>query len=142
MPPPPLSSTTTLNIHILSPIFEGIKKRSWAAILHMTASSSSGRSRMKSSSPEALPLTLPFMVDVYKTIVSEFSVFGRWFVSVPASTQPNLLFFHSAGAIGNVSTKVESRTTPDEPSSTIRMKKEFRSECTSRIFRRRCSTGT
>ncbi|XP_008803348.2 non-specific phospholipase C2-like [Phoenix dactylifera] len=46
----------------------------------------------------------PEMVAVYKTLVEEFAVFDRWFASVPASTQPNRLFVHSAtshGATGN-----------------------------------------
>eukprot|EP01018_Ginkgo_biloba_P016436 Gb_28054 [translate_table: standard] len=50
---------------------------------------------------EALP--------VYKTLVSEFAVFDRWFASVPASTQPNRLFVHSAtshGATSNDSLKL------------------------------------
>ncbi|XP_002276163.1 non-specific phospholipase C2 [Vitis vinifera] len=49
----------------------------------------------------------PSMVAVYKTLVSEFAVFDRWFASVPASTQPNRLFVHSAtsaGATGNIPT--------------------------------------
>ncbi|XP_059625004.1 non-specific phospholipase C2 [Cornus florida] len=47
----------------------------------------------------------PDMVAVYKSLVSEFAVFDRWFASVPASTQPNRLYVHSAtshGATGNV----------------------------------------
>lgn len=46
----------------------------------------------------------PDMVPVYKALVSEFAVFDRWFAAVPASTQPNRLFIHSAtsgGATGN-----------------------------------------
>nr|GMD14632.1 non-specific phospholipase C2 [Ipomoea batatas] len=47
----------------------------------------------------------PDMVGVYKALVSEFAVFDRWFASVPASTQPNRLYVHSAtshGATSNV----------------------------------------
>ncbi|KAI5673769.1 hypothetical protein M9H77_14133 [Catharanthus roseus] len=47
----------------------------------------------------------PDMVGVYKTLVSEFAVFDRWFASVPASTQPNRLYVHSAtshGATSNI----------------------------------------
>lgn len=47
----------------------------------------------------------PDMVAVYKTLVSEFAVFDRWFASVPASTQPNRLYVHSAtshGATSNI----------------------------------------
>ncbi|KAL3613295.1 Phosphatidylglycerol/phosphatidylinositol transfer protein [Castilleja foliolosa] len=44
------------------------------------------------------------MVAVYKSLVSEFAVFDRWFASVPASTQPNRLYVHfgtSHGATSN-----------------------------------------
>ncbi|KAJ6424601.1 hypothetical protein OIU84_025392 [Salix udensis] len=47
----------------------------------------------------------PDMLAVYKTLVSEFAVFDRWFASVPSSTQPNRLFVHSgtsAGATSNI----------------------------------------
>ncbi|KAJ4837774.1 Phosphatidylglycerol/phosphatidylinositol transfer protein [Turnera subulata] len=47
----------------------------------------------------------PDSVAVYKTLVSEFAVFDRWFASVPSSTQPNRLFVHSgtsAGATSNI----------------------------------------
>ncbi|KAL0371057.1 UNVERIFIED_CONTAM: Non-specific phospholipase C2 [Sesamum angustifolium] len=47
----------------------------------------------------------PDKVAVYKALVSEFAVFDRWFASVPASTQPNRLYVHSAtshGATSNV----------------------------------------
>ncbi|XP_009790723.1 non-specific phospholipase C2 [Nicotiana sylvestris] len=45
----------------------------------------------------------PDMVAVYKTLVSEFAVFDRWFASVPASTQPNRLYVHSATSHGATS---------------------------------------
>ncbi|KAK7304903.1 hypothetical protein VNO77_42797 [Canavalia gladiata] len=51
----------------------------------------------------------PDKVPVYKALVSEFAVFDRWFASVPASTQPNRLFVHSAtshGATSNVAMKL------------------------------------
>ncbi|KAK6141521.1 hypothetical protein DH2020_024731 [Rehmannia glutinosa] len=47
----------------------------------------------------------PDKVAVYKSLVSEFAVFDRWFASVPASTQPNRLYVHSGtshGATSNV----------------------------------------
>lgn len=43
---------------------------------------------------------LPDKVPVYKDLVSEFAVCDRWFASVPASTQPNRLFVHSATSHG------------------------------------------
>ncbi|KAL2322378.1 hypothetical protein Fmac_026757 [Flemingia macrophylla] len=51
----------------------------------------------------------PHMLPVYKELVSEFALFDRWFASVPASTQPNRLFVHSAtsgGATSNVAAKL------------------------------------
>ncbi|KAK6936930.1 Phosphoesterase [Dillenia turbinata] len=42
----------------------------------------------------------PDKVPVYKSLVSEFAVFDRWFSSVPTSTQPNRLFFHAATSGG------------------------------------------
>ncbi|XP_078442733.1 non-specific phospholipase C2-like isoform X2 [Wolffia australiana] len=47
----------------------------------------------------------PEMVSVYNDLVREFAVCDRWFASVPASTQPNRLYVHSAtshGATGNL----------------------------------------
>ncbi|KAK2978015.1 hypothetical protein RJ640_022546 [Escallonia rubra] len=47
----------------------------------------------------------PSMIPVYKTLVSEFAVFDRWFASIPSSTQPNRLYVHSAtshGATNNI----------------------------------------
>ncbi|CAA6654039.1 unnamed protein product [Spirodela intermedia] len=47
----------------------------------------------------------PEMVAVYADLVEEFAVCDRWFASVPASTQPNRLYIHSAtshGATGNL----------------------------------------
>lgn len=45
----------------------------------------------------------PEMVPVYEALVREFAVFDRWFASVPASTQPNRLFVHSATSAGATS---------------------------------------
>ncbi|KAJ9680321.1 hypothetical protein PVL29_019592 [Vitis rotundifolia] len=51
---------------------------------------------MKGLKPEALP--------VFNELVAEFGVCDRWFASLPAETQPNRLYVHSAtshGASGN-----------------------------------------
>lgn len=51
----------------------------------------------------------PDDVPVYRDLVTEFAVCDRWFASVPASTQPNRLYVHSAtshGAISNDSLKL------------------------------------
>ncbi|KAK6919856.1 Phosphoesterase [Dillenia turbinata] len=42
----------------------------------------------------------PNRVPVYGDLVSEFAVCDRWFASVPASTQPNRLYVHSATSHG------------------------------------------
>ncbi|KAL9275428.1 Non-specific phospholipase C1-like protein [Drosera capensis] len=47
----------------------------------------------------------PERVPVYTELAEEFAVFDRWFASVPASTQPNRFYVHSAtshGASSNV----------------------------------------
>ncbi|CAA6669673.1 unnamed protein product [Spirodela intermedia] len=47
----------------------------------------------------------PNAVPVYRELVAEFAVCDRWFAPVPASTQPNRLYVHSAtshGATSNV----------------------------------------
>ncbi|XP_021755142.1 non-specific phospholipase C4-like [Chenopodium quinoa] len=42
----------------------------------------------------------PDRVPVYKELVTQFAVCDRWFASVPASTQPNRLYVHSATSHG------------------------------------------
>jgi phospholipase C len=47
----------------------------------------------------------PSLLPVYTELANEFGVFDRWFASVPASTQPNRFYVHSAtshGASSNV----------------------------------------
>ncbi|KAM7259481.1 hypothetical protein ACFE04_015222 [Oxalis oulophora] len=47
----------------------------------------------------------PSLLPVYTQLANEFGVFDRWFASVPASTQPNRFYVHSAtshGASSNV----------------------------------------
>ncbi|CAI9764919.1 unnamed protein product [Fraxinus pennsylvanica] len=50
---------------------------------------------MNGFKPEGIP--------VYKELVAEFAVCDRWFAAVPASTQPNRLFVHSATSHGATS---------------------------------------
>ncbi|KAI3796642.1 hypothetical protein L1987_39320 [Smallanthus sonchifolius] len=45
----------------------------------------------------------PDDVPVYRDLVKEFAVCDRWFASVPASTQPNRLYVHSATSHGAMS---------------------------------------
>ncbi|MED6107732.1 Non-specific phospholipase C3 [Stylosanthes scabra] len=42
----------------------------------------------------------PEQVPVYAELVKEFAVCDRWFASVPAATQPNRLYVHSATSYG------------------------------------------
>ena len=42
----------------------------------------------------------PDAVPVYRELVKNFAVCDRWFASMPASTQPNRLFVHSATSHG------------------------------------------
>lgn len=58
----------------------------------------------------AMPKTVmsgfkPELVPVYTELANQFAIFDRWFASVPASTQPNRFYVHSAtshGAMSNV----------------------------------------
>ncbi|KAK4414357.1 Non-specific phospholipase C4 [Sesamum alatum] len=50
---------------------------------------------MNGFKPEAIP--------VYRELVAEFAVCDRWLAAVPASTQPNRLFVHSATSNGATS---------------------------------------
>ncbi|KAG8391399.1 hypothetical protein BUALT_Bualt01G0183600 [Buddleja alternifolia] len=45
----------------------------------------------------------PESVPVYRELVEEFAVCDQWFAAVPASTQPNRLFVHSATSYGATS---------------------------------------
>ncbi|GKV07482.1 hypothetical protein SLEP1_g19257 [Rubroshorea leprosula] len=45
----------------------------------------------------------PDAVPVYKELASNFGICDRWFASVPASTQPNRLYVHSATSHGATS---------------------------------------
>ncbi|XVF68982.1 hypothetical protein PTKIN_Ptkin11bG0045000 [Pterospermum kingtungense] len=45
----------------------------------------------------------PDRLPVYTNLANEFGVFDRWFASVPASTQPNRFYVHSATSFGAMS---------------------------------------
>jgi phospholipase C len=60
----------------------------------------------------------PDKVAVYKTLVTEFSVFDRWFASVPSSTQPNRLFVHS-GTSGGATSNIPALLIKGYPQKTI-----------------------
>ncbi|KAK8944947.1 hypothetical protein KSP39_PZI007866 [Platanthera zijinensis] len=61
---------------------------------------------------------LPKSVPVYRELVTEFAVCDRWFASVPASTQPNRLFVHSATSHGLTSNDI-GKLVPGMPQKTI-----------------------
>lgn len=51
----------------------------------------------------------PEIIPAYTALAMEYAVFDRWFSSVPASTQPNRLYVHSAtsnGAMSNVRSRL------------------------------------
>ncbi|KAL5766299.1 hypothetical protein ACOSP7_016916 [Xanthoceras sorbifolium] len=60
----------------------------------------------------------PDKVAVYKTLVSEFAVFDRWFASVPSSTQPNRLYVHS-GTSGGATSNIPAQLIKGYPQRTI-----------------------
>ncbi|CAN1797066.1 Non-specific phospholipase C6 [Linum perenne] len=45
----------------------------------------------------------PYSLPIYSTLVNEFTVFNRWFSSIPGPTQPNRLFVYSATSHGSTS---------------------------------------
>lgn len=69
-----------------------------------------GFAQEAASMGEGMALTVmsgfaPENVPIYTALANEFAVFDRWFASVPASTQPNRFYVHSAtshGAMSNV----------------------------------------
>ncbi|KAI5066229.1 hypothetical protein GOP47_0018853 [Adiantum capillus-veneris] len=60
--------------------------------------------------PEALP--------IYTSLLNEFAVFDKWFASLPASTQPNRQYVHSATSHGLMS-NVRSELLKGLPQRTI-----------------------
>ncbi|KAH7432365.1 hypothetical protein KP509_07G019000 [Ceratopteris richardii] len=65
---------------------------------------------MSGFSPEALP--------IYTCLLNEFAVFDKWFASLPASTQPNRQYIHSATSHGLMS-NVRSELIKGLPQRTI-----------------------
>ncbi|XP_043718686.1 non-specific phospholipase C2-like [Telopea speciosissima] len=80
-----ITTTTTL------PSMNGFAQQAFA----MTGSLNMTQTVMSGFQPERVP--------VYKALASEFAVFDRWFAAVPASTQPNRLYVHSATSHGATS---------------------------------------
>jgi phospholipase C len=52
---------------------------------------------------QAFLIGRPEVVPAYTALAMEYAVFDRWFASVPASTQPNRFYVHSATSFGAMS---------------------------------------
>ncbi|XP_047336083.1 non-specific phospholipase C3-like [Impatiens glandulifera] len=100
--------------HSIQEIYEQVFGQPWSQDSATTASqlrqpnmggfAQDAEAKMKGMSEAVMNGYKPDAVPVYKELVEEFGVCDRWFASVPASTQPNRLFVHSAtshGATGN-----------------------------------------
>eukprot|EP00249_Psilotum_nudum_P016118 c25666_g1_i3 orf=1018-2169(-) len=60
----------------------------------------------------------PEIIPVYTALAMEFAICDRWFASVPASTQPNRLYVHSATSHG-ASSNVKKQLSEGFPQKTI-----------------------
>ncbi|KAL9423140.1 hypothetical protein AB3S75_035267 [Citrus x aurantiifolia] len=87
------SSSNNEELHVLRPNMQGFAQNAESTQKGMAASVMNGFK--------------PDMVPVYKELVAEFGVCDRWFASVPASTQPNRLYVHSATSHGATSNDTE-----------------------------------
>lgn len=88
----------------MKPLMSGFAKQA------ETVSQGLSKAVMSGFKPEALP--------IYTALVKEFAVFDKWFASVPASTQPNRLYVHSATSHGLMS-NVRSELLKGLPQRTI-----------------------
>lgn len=96
--------------HSIQEIFEQIFGVPWSQDVAskkleptMQGFAQNGERKQKGLSETVMNGFQPEAVSVYKELVSEFAVCDRWFASVPASTQPNRLFVHSATSHGATS---------------------------------------
>lgn len=93
--------------HSIQDIFEQIFGQPWSAAAAAQSSSATMRGFAqnaerigKGMSATVMNGFRPEAVPVFKELVSEFGVCDRWFAAVPASTQPNRLYVHSATSFG------------------------------------------
>ncbi|KAK9273937.1 hypothetical protein L1049_018749 [Liquidambar formosana] len=100
--------------HSFEAIYEQVFGVSWSESSSSSSSSSNkikltptmeGFAQQAESTQKGLSETVmngfkPEAVPVYKELVSEFAVCDRWFASIPAETQPNRLYVHSATSHG------------------------------------------
>ncbi|KAH9706696.1 non-specific phospholipase C4 [Citrus sinensis] len=111
--------------HSIQAIFEQVFGLTWAQYTSLSSSSSSNNeelhvlrpnmqgfaqnaeSTQKGMAASVMNGFKPDMVPVYRELVAEFGVCDRWFASVPASTQPNRLYVHSATSHGATSNDTE-----------------------------------
>ena len=100
--------------HSFQAIYEQIFGQPWSADNGELAPTMEGFAQQAEGQKKGLSEAVmngfkPEKVAVYRELVTEFSVCDQWFASLPASTQPNRLYVHSAtshGAIGNVTEKL------------------------------------
>lgn len=92
--------------HSIQDIYEQIFAQPWSEDLHplpqptMQGFAQNAERIQKGMSATVMNGFKPEAVPVFKELVAEFGVCDRWFASVPASTQPNRLFVHSATSFG------------------------------------------
>lgn len=99
--------------HSIQAIFEQVFGITWSEYASSSSSielrptmqgfAQNAESTQKGMSVSVMNGFKPEMVPVYKELVTEFAVCDRWFASVPASTQPNRLYVHSATSHGATS---------------------------------------
>ncbi|KAK6162748.1 hypothetical protein DH2020_002589 [Rehmannia glutinosa] len=96
--------------HSIQEIFEQIFGVQWSQDLadkkkeaKMEGFAQNAERKMNGMSSTVMNGFKPESVPVYRELVAEFGVCDRWFAAVPASTQPNRLFVHSATSHGATS---------------------------------------
>ncbi|RDX58042.1 Non-specific phospholipase C4, partial [Mucuna pruriens] len=102
--------------HSIQDIYEQIFGQPWSEASSTTKLSPTMQGFAQNAARQAVPKNAtatitetvmngfkPDLVPVYKELVKEFAVCDRWFASVPASTQPNRLYVHSATSHGMTS---------------------------------------
>lgn len=100
--------------HSFQAIYEQIFGQPWSADNGVLAPTMEGFVQEAERQKKGLSETVmngykPEALAVYRELVGEFGVCDRWFASLPASTQPNRLYVHSAtshGATGNDTEKL------------------------------------
>lgn len=96
--------------HSIQDIYEQVFGRPWSNTEpntglepSMLGFAQNAERNLKGMSETVMSGFQPEAISVYKDLVTEFAVCDRWFAAVPASTQPNRLFVHSATSHGATS---------------------------------------